>query len=48
VFFAFQAANDDGVSHFNGVAANAFGIENLRGGGDRDDDDQIVRFWITD
>ena len=48
VFFAFQAANDDGVSHFNGVAANAFGIEDLRGGGDRDYDDQIVRFWIAD
>lgn len=47
VFFAFQAANDDGESHFNGVAANAFGIEDLRGGGDRDDDDQIVRFWIA-
>ena len=48
MFFAFQAANNDGVSHFNGVAANAFGIEDLRGGGDRVYDDQIVRFWITD
>lgn len=48
VYFAFQAANDDGVSHFNGVAPNAFGIEDLRGGGDRDYDDQIVRFWIAE
>jgi len=42
-FFSYGAANSDGLSHFNGIGPNAYGIEDLVGG-DRDYDDLIVRF----
>ena len=46
-FFAFAAANADGQSHFHGFAANAFGVEDLFGAGDRDYDDLIVSFSLS-
>ncbi len=45
--FSYAAANADRVSHFNGIGANAYGIEDLAGGGDRDYDDLILRFSIS-
>jgi hypothetical protein len=46
-YFSFAAANADRISHFHGVGPNAYGIEDLAGGGDRDFDDQILRFTVT-
>ena len=46
-WFAFGAANSDGLEHFTRFGSNVFGCEDLKGGGDRDFDDLIVRFSVT-
>ncbi|WP_413743768.1 beta strand repeat-containing protein [Synechococcus sp. MIT S9451] len=43
-FFAFDAANADGLSHFQALGENLFGLEDSLGGGDRDYDDFILGF----
>ena len=42
-FFAFEAANSDGISHIKTLGNNIFGLEDLYGGGDLDYDDIVVR-----
>jgi hypothetical protein len=46
-WFAFGAANSDGLEHLTRFGANVFGCEDLKGGGDRDFDDLIVRFSVA-
>ena len=46
-WFAFGAANSDGLEHFTSFGDNAFGCEDLKGLGDRDFDDLITRFTIA-
>ncbi len=41
-YFAFAAANTDGVNHFKMMGANIFGLEDIHGGGDRDYNDLLV------
>ena len=41
-YFAFAAANTDGVNHFKMMGANVFGLEDIHGGGDRDYNDLLV------
>ena len=41
-YFAFAAANTDGVNHFKMMGANVFGLEDMHGGGDRDYNDLLV------
>ncbi len=41
-YFAFAAANTDGVNHFKMMGANVFGLEDMVGGGDRDYNDLLV------
>jgi hypothetical protein len=41
-YFAFAAANGDGISHFRSLGDNIFGLEDQFGGGDRDFDDLVV------
>ena len=43
-FFAFGAANSDGLSHFRTLGTNLFGLEDMVGGGDRDFDDLVIGF----
>ncbi|WP_244281938.1 DUF4114 domain-containing protein [Synechococcus sp. UW140] len=43
-FFAFDAANADGLSHFQALGDNLFGLEDTLGGGDLDYDDFILGF----
>ena len=43
-FYAFAAANTDGLTHFRRLADNVFGLEDVRGGGDLDYDDHIFAF----
>lgn len=43
-FFAFAAANTDGIGHFRTLGSNTFGYEDLPGGGDRDFDDGVLSF----
>lgn len=45
-FFAYGAANTDGISHFRALGNNLFGLEDLLGGGDRDFDDLVIGFNI--
>jgi hypothetical protein len=42
-FFAFAAANSDGLAHFRSLGDNIIGLEDMRGGGDRDYDDLIIQ-----
>jgi len=42
-FFAYPAANPDGLSHFRMLAKNTFGLEDQLGLGDKDFDDHIVK-----
>ena len=42
-FFAFAAANTDGFNHFRILGDNIIGLEDMRGGGDRDYDDLIIQ-----
>jgi hypothetical protein len=44
IFFAFAAANKDGISHFRMLGDNKYGLEDISGGGDRDYDDQVISF----
>jgi hypothetical protein len=41
-YFAFAAANTDGVNHFKMMGANVFGLEDMHGGGDKDYQDLLV------
>ena len=41
-YFAFAAANTDGINHFKMMGANVFGLEDMVGGGDRDYNDLLV------
>ena len=43
-FFAYAAANADGISHFRTLGTNLFGLEDTFGGGDRDFDDHVIGF----
>lgn len=46
-FFAYAAANSDGLSHFRTLGTNMFGLEDTKGGGDLDFDDLIIGFSFT-
>jgi len=46
-FFAYGAANTDGISHFRALGNNLFGLEDILGGGDRDFDDLVIGFTFT-
>ncbi|MEM9804080.1 MAG: DUF4114 domain-containing protein [Cyanobacteria bacterium P01_D01_bin.56] len=46
IFYSFEGANG-GVDHFRQIGTNAFGIEDLPGGGDRDYNDMVVQFEVT-
>jgi len=46
-FFAYGAANTDGLSHFRSFGKNLIGLEDTRGGGDRDYDDLILQFSFS-
>jgi hypothetical protein len=43
-YFSFAAANSDGLSHFRVLGSGVLGLEDIRGGGDRDFDDLIASF----
>ena len=43
-FFAFAAANTDGISHFRVLGTNMLGLEDMLGGGDLDFDDNVLVF----
>jgi hypothetical protein len=43
-YFSFAAANSDGLSHFQVLGSGVLGLEDIKGGGDRDFDDLIVAF----
>jgi hypothetical protein len=43
-YFSFGAANSDGLNHFRVLGSGILGLEDIKGGGDRDFDDVIVRF----
>ena len=43
-YFSFAAANSDGLSHFRVLGSGVLGLEDIKGGGDRDFDDLIVGF----
>ena len=46
-YFAFGAANLDQISHFRVLGTNVFGLEDLRGGGDKDFDDMVFGIMPT-
>ena len=43
-FFAYADANADGYEHFKSLGTNTFGLEDMYGGGDKDNDDLIISF----
>jgi hypothetical protein len=43
-YFAFAAASSDNLNHFKVLGTNLFGLEDLRGLGDRDYDDLVIGF----
>jgi len=43
-YFAFAAANSDGLEHFYSLGTNKIGFEDLKGGGDRDFQDLVQMF----
>jgi hypothetical protein len=43
-YFSFSPANSDGLSHFRVLGSGVLGLEDIKGGGDRDFDDLIVAF----
>jgi len=47
IFFPFVNANSDGVDHIRVLGDNAFGFEDIVGGGDRDFNDLILQVNIT-
>ncbi|MUG91839.1 DUF4394 domain-containing protein [Scytonema sp. UIC 10036] len=46
VYFAYLGANSDRVDHIRFLGDNTFGFEDLRGGGDKDFNDVIMRVTI--
>ena len=46
-YFAFAAANPDGIQHWISLGANLFGLEDLYDGGDRDFDDAVIAIRAT-
>ena len=44
IFFSFNEANSDGLTHFRDFGAGTIGLEDLLGGGDQDFDDLIISF----
>ena len=46
-YFAFGDANIDRFSHFKVLGTNLFGLEDLRGGGDRDFDDLVFGYSFS-
>jgi len=46
-FFAYGAANTDGLAHFRSFGKNLIGLEDTKGGGDRDYDDLILQFSFS-
>ncbi len=46
-YFAFAAANPDGIQHWTSLGANLFGLEDLYDGGDRDFDDAVIAIRAT-
>ncbi len=47
IYFTFLGANSDGVDHVRMLGDNTFGFEDLRGGGDRDFNDIVVKVNLT-
>jgi Domain of unknown function (DUF4114) len=47
IYFSFLGANSDGVDHVRVLSDNTFGFEDIRGGGDRDFNDVIVRAHLS-
>jgi hypothetical protein len=47
VYFTFMSANTDKFDHVRVLGNNTFGFEDLPGGGDKDFNDIIVKFSIT-
>ena len=45
-WFSFKEANSDGINHFRTLGSGSIGLEDLRGGGDQDHDDNIVSFMF--
>ena len=45
-YFAFAAANPDGIEHVLTLGRNVFGFEDLRGGGDRDFNDLVISLAV--
>ena len=43
-FFAYGSANSDQLPHFKVLGNNLFGLEDMHGGGDHDNDDLIIGF----
>jgi hypothetical protein len=46
-YFAFAAASSDKLNHFKVLGTNLFGLEDLRGLGDRDYDDLVIGFTFA-
>jgi hypothetical protein len=46
-WFSFASANIDRLDHFHGFGPNAYGIEDQKGGRDRDFDDFITRYSLS-
>ena len=47
IYFTFLGANSDGVDHVRMLGDNTFGFEDMRGGGDKDFNDIIVKVNLT-
>jgi predicted protein tyrosine phosphatase len=47
IYFTFLGANSDGVDHVRMLSDNTFGFEDMRGGGDKDFNDIIVKVNLT-
>jgi len=47
IYFTFLGANSDSVDHVRILGDNIFGFEDMRGGGDRDFNDVIVKVNLT-
>jgi len=48
IYFSFAAANPDGFNHFQRLASNKIGMEDLPNGGDQDFNDLIMDFSFFD
>ena len=46
-FFAYAAASSDQLNHFKVLGNNLFGLEDMRGLGDRDYDDLVIGFSFS-